>query len=252
MLQTAWPEHPEFESVKFHDDAEIHWCPGMPPARIFPDTFFAAFPWDLRGTCVKFLELQTQIAISKNLQYKHHLLDVPQFLSLFPDLENPRLRDDFLCPLWVGRRRQKSRLSRWEKTALKLTNNRTVRSVTAKPISFWTQLAAEDIKKMVSPPKSTKRQFLCLHKYFLSVSRSIGRHLEASDHQSLPHLPDVQWSDDIPICSSCSVMLNFVQSPDKIHRSCNQASLHHKNFLLDQLQACRKILDDLASIIARL
>ena len=133
-----------------------------------------------------------------------------------------------------------------------LTHNRTVRSVTAKPISFWMQLDAEDIKLMVSSPKSTKRQFLCLQKYFLSVSCSIGRHLEASDQHFLPHLPDVQWSDDIPICSSCSVMLNFVQSPDKIHRPCNQASLHPKNLLLDQLQACRKILDDLADIIARL
>ena len=67
MLQTAWPEHPDFESVKFQDVAEIHWCPRVPPARIFPNTFFAAFPWDLRDTCVKFLELQTQIAISKNI-----------------------------------------------------------------------------------------------------------------------------------------------------------------------------------------
>ena len=65
-----------------------------------------------------------------------------------------------------------------------VANNKTVRSVTAKPISFWIQLAADDIRKMVSPPKSTKRQFLCLHKYFLSVLRSIGRHLEASDHHT--------------------------------------------------------------------
>ena len=107
MLKAAWPENPEFESLKFHEDAEIHWCPRMPSARTFPNSFFTAFPWDLQDTCVKFLELQTQIAISKNMQYKHHLLDVTQFLSLFPDHENSPLRDDFLSPLWVGRRRQK-------------------------------------------------------------------------------------------------------------------------------------------------
>ena len=203
----------------------------MPPARTFPNSFFATFPWDLRDTCVRFLELQTQIAISKNMQYKHHLLDVPQFLSLFPDRDNPSLRDDFLSPLWVGRRRRKSRILRWELTALNLPKDCTVRSITAKPISFWNQLAAEDIKKMVSPPKSTKRQFICLHKYFISVLRSIGRYLEASDHHSLPHLPDLQWSEDIPVCTFCSVALNFIQCPDKIHRPCKQATLHSKDFL---------------------
>ena len=170
------PQTLNLSPFKFYDDDEIHWCPRMPLARTFPAHFFTAFSWDLRDICVKFLELQTQIAISKNMQYKHHLLDVSQFLSLFPDLENSPLRDDFLGPLWIGRHRQKSRLSRWEKTALKLTYSQTVRSVTAKPISFWIQLPAEDIKKMISPPKSTKRQFLCLHKYFNSVLRSIGRH----------------------------------------------------------------------------
>ena len=252
MLQAAWPENPEFESIKFHEDAEVHWCPRMPPARTFPNNFFAAFPWDLRDTCVKFLGLQTQIAISNNMQYKHHLLDVPQFLSLFPDLENPSLRDDFLNPLWVGRRRRKSRILRWEMTALNLPKDNTVRSITAKPISFWNQLAAEDIKKMVSPPKSTKRQFVCLHKYFTSVLRSIGRHLEASDHHSLPHLPDIQWSEDIPICSFCSVTLNFIQSPDSIHRPCNHATLQSKVLLMEKLTSCQKIIDDLANIIARL
>ena len=222
-------------SILFGDtieDAEIHWCPRMPSARTFPNNFFTAFPWDLRDTCVKFLDFQTQIAISKNMQYKHHLLDVAQFLSLFPDIENSSLGADFLSPLWVGRRRQKSKLSRWERSALKLSNCKTVRSVTAKPISFWIQLTAEDIKKSVSPPKSTKRQFLWLHKYFLSVLRSIGRHLEASDHNSLPHLPEVQWSEDIPICSSCSGMLNFVQSPDKIHRPCFKPHSIRKAFFL--------------------
>ena len=252
MLRVAWPENPEFESFKFDEDAEIHRCPRMPSARTFPNNFFTAFPWDLRDTCVKFLELQTQIAISKNMQYEHHLLDVAQFLSLFPDLENSSLLTDFLNPLWVGRRRQKSRLSRWKNFARKLSNCTTVRSVTAKPISFWIQLAAEDIKKSVSPPKSTKRQFVCLHNLFLSVLRSIGRHLEASDCKSLPHLPEVHWSEDIPVCSSCSVLLKFVQSPDKIHRPCHQALLHSKSILLEKLHSCQKIIDDLASIIARL
>ena len=201
---------------------------------------------------MKFLELQTQIAINKNMQYKNHLLDISQFLSLFPDLENSPFRDDFLGPFWIGRRRQKSRLSRWEKTVLKLPYSQTVRSVTAKPISFWIQLPAEDIKKMISPPKSTKRQFLCLHKYFHSVLRSTGRHLEASDHHSLPHIPDVQWSEDIPICCFCSVMLNFIQSPDKIHRACIHASLQSKDLLMAKLNSCQKIIDDLACIIARL
>ena len=201
---------------------------------------------------MKFLELQTQIAISRNMQYKHHLLDMPQFLSLFPDLENSPLRDDILGPLWIGRRRYKSRILRWEKTALKLPCDQTVRSVTAKPMSFWSQLPADDIKRMISPPKSTKRQFVCLHKYFNSVLRSIGRHLEASDDRSLPHLPDVQWTDDIPICCFCSVMLNFVQSPDKIHRICIHANLQSRVLLENKLNACQKILDDLASIIARL
>ena len=252
MLQTAWPENPEFESFKFHEDDEIHWCPRMPPARAFPAHFYSTFPWDLRNICVKFLELQTQIAISRSMQYKHHLLDVSQFLSLFPDLDNSPLRDDVLGPLWIGRRRQKSRLLRWEKTALKLPCDQTVRSVTAKPISLWIQLPAEDIKRMISPPKSTKRQFVCLHKYYNSVLRSIGRHLEASDHRSLPHVPDVQWSEDIPICCFCSVMLNFIQSPDKIHRTCIHATLQSKDLLVTRLNSCQKIIDDLASIIARL
>ena len=252
MLQTAWPDNPEYESLKFHEDAETHWCPRMPPARTFPNNLFAAFPWDLRDTCVRFLELQTQIAISKNMQYKHHLLDVPQFLSMFPDLDTPSLRHDFLNPLWVGRRRRKSKILRWEMTALNLPKDNTVRSITAKPISFWNQLAAEDIKKMVSPPKSTKRQFVCLHKYFTSVLRSIGRHLEASDQHSLPHLPDIQWSEDIPICAFCSVTLNFIQSPDKIHRHCNHATFLSNDLLHEKLATCRKIIDDLANIIARL
>ena len=172
--------------------------------------------------------------------------------SLFPDLDTPFLRDDFLNPLWVGRRRRKSKILRWEMTALNLPKDNTVRSITAKPISFWNQLAAEDIKKMISPPKSTKRQFVCLHKYFTSVLRSIGRHLEASDQHLLPHLPDIQWSEDIPICSFCSVTLNFIQSPDKIHRHCNHATFQSKDFLTEKLASCRKIIDDLANIIARL
>ena len=130
--------------------------------------------------------------------------------------------------------------------------DQTVRSVTAKPISFWIQLPAEDIKRTISPSKSTKRQFVCLHKYYNSALRSIGRHLEASDHRSLPHVPDVQWSEDIPICCFCSVMLNFIQSPDKIHRTCIHATLQPKELLEIKLNSCQKIIDDLASIIARL
>ena len=98
MLQEAWPEHPDFGSFQFDEDAEVHWCPRMPSARTFRDGFFAAFPWDLRDTCVKFLELQTQIAISRNMQYKHHLLDVAQLVSLFPDLDYPPSGLTFLVP----------------------------------------------------------------------------------------------------------------------------------------------------------
>ena len=75
MLQEAWPENSDFDSFNFDKDDEIHWCPRMPPARPFPEGLSAAFSWDLRGTCVQFLELQAQIAIRKNMQYKHHLLD---------------------------------------------------------------------------------------------------------------------------------------------------------------------------------
>ena len=242
MLQDAWPEDPVFEECKFHEDSETHWCPRMPAARAFPSRFLAAFPWDLKEICVKFLELQTQIAVSKNMQYKHHLLDVQQFLSLFPEIDNAPLRCDFLSPLWVGRRRQKSRLSRWEKTAFKTTNDRRVRCITAKPLSLWGQLDADNIKLFVSPPKSTKRQF----------RNVIGRHLEASDNASLPHLPLAVWSEDIPTCTACSVMLNFIQCPDKIFRKCKDAVLAPKHVLLDQLSACQQILNDLDAIIARL
>ena len=107
MLQTAWPEHPEFASLKFDEESEVHWCPRMPVARTFPDGLFTTFPWNLRDTCVKFLELQTKIAISKNMQYKHHLLDIAQFLSLFPDLDHSSLKVDFLSPSWIGRRRHR-------------------------------------------------------------------------------------------------------------------------------------------------
>ena len=89
-------------------EKELHRSPWV----LIGDNFFAAFPWDLRDTCVKFLELQTRIAISRNMQYKHHLLEVAQFLSLFPEPENSPLKTDFLSPLWVGRRRQKSKLLR--------------------------------------------------------------------------------------------------------------------------------------------
>ena len=73
MLQQAWPENPDFDSFDFGNDDEIHWCPRMPPARPFSQGFFAAFTWDLRDICVHFLEMQTHIAIRKNMQYKHHL-----------------------------------------------------------------------------------------------------------------------------------------------------------------------------------
>ena len=184
------------------------------------------------------------------MQYKHHLLDVAQFISLFPDLDHSPLRADFLCPLWVGRRRQKNRLLRWEKSALKISNCTTVRSVTMKPISFWIHLNAADIKNDVSPPNPPSVNFVCQHKFFLSVLRSIGKHLEASDPRNLPHLHEVCWSEDIPVCSSCSILLNFVQSPDKIHRSCHQAHLHSHSVLLEKLNSCQKIIGDLAVIIA--
>ena len=135
---------------------------------------------------------------------------------------------------------------------LNISNCATVRSVTAKPISFWIHLNAAGIKTHVSPPKSTKRQFVCQHKFFLSVLRSIGQHLEASDSRNLPHLPEVCWSEDIPVCSSCSVLLNFVQSPDKIHRPRHQAQLHPRSVPLEKRDSYQKIIAYLSTIIARL
>ena len=111
---------------------------------------------------------------------------------------------------------------------------------------------AEHVSSILFGDTMAKRQFVCLHKYYNSVLRSIGRHLEASDHRSLPHVPDVQWSEDIPICCFCSVMLTFIQPPDKIHRTCIHATLQPKELLEIKLNSCQKIIDDLASIIARL
>ena len=127
-----------------------------------------------------------------------------------------------------------------------------VRSVTAKPITFWTHLSATDIKTHVSPPKSTKRQFVCQHKFFWSLQRAIGQQFEASDSSNLPHLPGTGWSEDIQACSFCATLLNFVQVPDKIHRSCQMAQLLPKPVLLEKLNSCQKILTDLSSIIVRL
>ena len=99
MLQVAWSENPDFDSFNFDNDDEIHWCPRMPSARPFPQGLFSAFSWDLKETCVQFLELQTQIAIRKNMQYKHHLSDVPSFVALFPEPVDAFLRVDSLSPV---------------------------------------------------------------------------------------------------------------------------------------------------------
>ena len=40
-------------------------------------------------------------------------------------------------------------------------------------------------------------------------------HIEASNCHGLPHLPDVSWTEDIPICTFCATQLNFVQIPEK-------------------------------------
>ena len=111
MLQEAWLENPDFESFNFDNDDEIHWCPRIPSARPFPEGFFAAFSWDLRNTCVQYIELQTQIAIRKK--------DVPQFVALFPEPDDTFLRVDSLSPLWVGRYKQKTKHLRMGKVRIK-------------------------------------------------------------------------------------------------------------------------------------
>ena len=157
LLRDAWPEIPDFESLHFEQNGEIHWYPRMPPARPFPQTFYPTFSWDLRSPCVQFLELQTQTAIRKNMQYTHHLLDVPQFNALFPERADTFLRSDFISPLWVGRCRRKTTLLAWEKFAFQVIPSRTVPSVTAKTIEFWQAPEAPEIKNMISPSKSAKR-----------------------------------------------------------------------------------------------
>ena len=82
--------------------------------------------------------------------------------------------------VWVGRRRRQTRHLRWEKSALKVTDSTAVRSVTSKPLAFWVQLDATDIKVHVSLSKG-KRQVVCQHVFFLSIQRAIRKHLEASD-----------------------------------------------------------------------
>ena len=150
------------------------------------------------------VELQTQAATRKNMQYKHHLLEIPQFTALFPTPARSFLRDDTLSPLWIGRCRRKSKLVRWEISALQITDQKTVRSVTAKPLSFWLGLDVMDIRAHIIPIQICQKTILMPAGNFLSVKRVIGRHLEASCLAGFPHLPQVVWCDDIPICLSCS------------------------------------------------
>ena len=217
----------------------------------FPPTFFLWAPWDLRDKCVSVVELQTQTAIRKNMQYKHDLLEIPQFLDLFPVPAHTFLRTDMLSPIWVGRRRRKTRLLNREIQALDLTLCQTVRSVTAKPLQFWMPPGVEEIKAHISPSKSARRQFACLHKFFSSLETVIAKHISASSVEGLPHLPEAVWSDDIPICSFCCNQLNFIQIPQKNHRPCNSAQLLPSDTLHNKLQSCQSILRDLANIISR-
>ena len=152
LLENAWPNEPDFQSLQFDKNDDVHWCLRMPPAKPFPPLFFHSAPWDLRDKCVSVVELQTQTAIRKNMQYKHHLLEIPQFLDLFPVPDNTFLRTDTLSPIWVGRRPRKTRLLNWELEALNLTGCQTVRSVAAKPLQFWLPLGVEEIKAHISPP----------------------------------------------------------------------------------------------------
>ena len=251
LLENAWPNEPDFQSLQFDKNDDVHWCLRMPPAKPFPPLFFHSAPWDLRDKCVSVVELQTQTAIRKNMQYKHHLLEILQFLDLFPVPENTFLRTDTLSPIWVGRRRRNNRLLNWELEALNLTGCQTVRSVATKPLQFWLPLGVEEIKAHISPPKSARRQFVCQHKFFSSLEIVIAQHLSASSAEGLPHLPEAVWSEDIPICCFCSNQLNFIQIPQKIHRQCSCAQLLPRDALQHRLQSCQLILRDLATVISR-
>ena len=157
MLQEAWPNNPDFDFHNFERNDEMRWCPRMPPATPFPAGMQTTFRWDMRDTCVRMLELQTQIAIRKTMQYKHHLFGYSAIYCpvLYAHCYYP------LGPLWVGRCRRKTRHLRWDTSALEIVHSIAVRSVTAKSLAFWLDLDALDINAYISPSKLAKRQFVC-------------------------------------------------------------------------------------------
>ena len=128
----------------------------------------------------------------------------------------------------------------------------TVRSVAAKPLSFWLKFHAMDIKAHISPFKSATRKFLCEQKFFLSVQRVIGRHLEASCLTGLPLLPQVVWTDDIPVCLVLLQSIEFHADSAKNRKSCCQPTFLPKETFQDMMSACNGILRDLNTIICRL
>ena len=252
LLKNAWPENPPYDAYGFGCSSEKHWCMRMPPAKEFPGAFFLAMPWDVREVCTKLVQKQTQISIRRNLQYKHHLLEVSEFLQQFQPDNPPLILLETINPRWIKRTRRKRALLRWEDTALSYQEQQCVRSVAARPLQFWADLPAADIKARVSPSKSTRRQFNCLQKFFLSIKVALEKHLSQNSQDSLPHLPLPIWDDELPVCRFCGIMLNFVQAPDKIHRRCIHAQLLPCELLRQNLQNCQEVLHQLAAIIARL
>ena len=224
----------------------------MPPAKPFPPNFFLAMPWDIRESCARLVEKQTQIAIRKKLQYKHHLLEVPEFLLQFLPNRPQHLTANPLGLGWVHRQRRKRPLLRWEASALNPQISNVVRSVAARTLEFWAAKSPEDIKKSISPSKSAKRQFTCMLKFFISIQAVFDKHLNANDPSDLPHLPLVCWDDTIPICRFCSAILNFVQCPTKIYRKCPHALLLENEILRNEAANCKLVIQQLQSIIARL
>ena len=252
ILEQAWPGDCSFSELDFANNQDKHWCLRMPPAKPFPPNFFLAMPWDIRESCARLVEKQTQIAILKNLQYKHHLLEVPEFLLQFLPNRPQHLTANPLGLAWVHRQRRKRPLLRWEASALNPQISNVVRSVAARPLEFWAAKSPEDIKKCISPSKSAKRQFTCMLIFFISIQAVFDKHLSANDPSDLPHLPLVCWDDTIPICRCCSTILNFVQCPTKIYRKCPHALLLENEILRHEAANCKLVIQQLQSIIARL
>ena len=101
LLEIAWPDDPKFRSL--HSNKTTRYTAASVCCLL--DHFLPICILPSRGTSatdvlIRMVAIQTQTAIRKSMQHKHHLLEIPDFSDIFSTPAFTFWRDDPCHPNW--------------------------------------------------------------------------------------------------------------------------------------------------------